>query len=55
MHRICMKCGGLLVGQWPMDFYQARHWKCVNCGWPREETHAYLDQATSSRRYRVSR
>ncbi len=55
MHRICMKCGGLLIGEWPMDFYQARHWKCVNCGRSREETHACLNQVVSSGRHRVSR
>ena len=38
MQRICTKCGGLLIGERPMDLYQARHWKCVNCGWYREET-----------------
>jgi hypothetical protein len=37
MQRICTKCGGLLIGERPMDFYQAKHWKCVNCGWYREE------------------
>jgi predicted RNA-binding Zn-ribbon protein involved in translation (DUF1610 family) len=38
MRRICTKCGGLLIGQLAMDFYQAKSWKCVNCGWCREET-----------------
>jgi len=37
MARTCSKCGGLLIGESPMDFYQARCWKCVNCGWCREE------------------
>lgn len=37
MQKICVKCGGLLIGELAMDFYQARHWKCVNCGWHREE------------------
>lgn len=38
MRRICTKCGGLLIGELAMDFYQAKSWKCVNCGWYREET-----------------
>ena len=25
MNTVCVKCGGLLIGEWPMDFYQARH------------------------------
>lgn len=38
MQGMCTKCGGLLIGERPMDFYQAKCWKCVNCGWYREET-----------------
>ena len=38
MRRVCTKCGGLLIGELAMDFYQAKSWKCVNCGWYREET-----------------
>lgn len=37
MQKTCTKCGGLLIGERPMDFYQAKYWKCVNCGWYREE------------------
>lgn len=37
MQRICVKCGGLLIGERAMDFYQVNSWKCVNCGWYREE------------------
>ena len=37
MPRPCAKCGGLLIGELAMDFYQVRQWKCVNCGWSHKE------------------
>lgn len=55
MPRICTKCGGLLIGELPMDFYQARHWKCVNCGWSREETLVRPSRAISPVRHHVCR
>lgn len=55
MQRICGKCGGLLIGELAMDFYQARHWKCVNCGWSREEMLVRSSRALSPVRLRVCR
>jgi len=37
MPTICKKCRGLLIGELALDYYQGRHWRCVNCGWYREE------------------
>jgi hypothetical protein len=55
MQRICTKCGGLLIGELPMDFYHARHWKCVNCGWYREEMLVHPSRSTSPVGHRVCR
>ena len=55
MSRICTKCGGLLIGELPMDFYQARHWKCVNYGWSREEPLVCPSRAISPLRHHVCR
>lgn len=38
MTSICKRCGGFLVGEQALDYYQTRCWKCVNCGWYRRET-----------------
>lgn len=35
MTSTCEKCGGLLIGEQVLDYYQTRRWKCVNCGWYR--------------------
>lgn len=55
MQRVCDKCGGLLIGELPMDFYRARHWKCVNCGWSREEALVRSNRAIKSMHHRVGR
>lgn len=55
MRRICTKCGGLLIGELAMDFYQARHWKCVNCGWHREEALVRPSRPISPPRHYVCR
>lgn len=55
MQRICTRCGGLLIGERPIDFYQVRRWKCVNCGWSREETLARPSRAMSLGRHHVCR
>lgn len=53
MPRICTKCGGLLVGELVMDFYQVRHWKCINCGWYREEVFMHPARSISPARHHV--
>jgi|CXWJ01.1.fsa_nt_gi hypothetical protein len=55
MQRICTKCGGLLIGERPMDFYLGNYWKCVNCGWSRQETLMRSDRAMRLRGQRVCR
>ncbi len=53
MPRVCTKCGGLLIGERPMDFYHANYWKCVNCGWYREEMLVRSSRAISPARHHV--
>ena len=55
MQRICTKCGGLLIGERPMDFCLGNYWKCVNCGWSRQETLMRSDRAMRLRGQRVCR
>lgn len=33
----CGRCGGCIIGEPPSDYYQARQWRCINCGWYRED------------------
>ena len=34
----CHKCGGLLLSERILDFYaHPEHWKCINCGWHRQD------------------
>ena len=39
MTSICEKCGGFLIGEQVLDYYQTRRLKCVNCGWYRNDSH----------------
>jgi hypothetical protein len=55
MQRICTKCGGLLIGERPMDFYLGDYWKCVNCGWSQQERLMRPDRAMRLRCQRVYR
>ena len=32
MTSTCLKCGGLLIADRMVDFYQPTGWRCVNCG-----------------------
>lgn len=48
MPRICAKCGGLVIMELAMDFYRARYWKCVNCGWSCKETLVRMGRAILS-------
>ncbi len=41
----CDKCGGLLLGERVLDYYQVRRWKCVNCGRAREDGRVFLKLA----------
>lgn len=38
MTSICDRCGGRVIGERVPDYYQARQWRCVNCGWYRKDT-----------------
>lgn len=38
----CKRCGGLVIGEQSLDYYQTHCWRCVNCGWHRRETQVYL-------------
>ena len=33
----CERCGGCVIGERVSDYYQARHWRCINCGWFRDD------------------
>lgn len=33
----CRRCGGCIIGERHYDYYQTRQWRCVNCGWYRED------------------
>ncbi len=33
MTLICRRCGGFVIGEREVDYYQPSHWRCVNCGW----------------------
>ncbi|MCS6897089.1 MAG: hypothetical protein NZM29_03870 [Nitrospira sp.] len=32
---MCEKCGGLLIDEPAIDFYQSSSRRCINCGWSR--------------------
>jgi hypothetical protein len=38
MTSTCVKCGGLLIADRMLDFYQPNGWRCVNCGSALAET-----------------
>lgn len=38
MKSTCRRCGGFVVDEQVLDYYQASRWRCVNCGWYRRET-----------------
>lgn len=50
MTTTCQKCGGLLVAERPLDFYnRSARWKCINCGWSLlegQQPNALVDRAT---------
>ncbi len=37
MTSICRRCGGYVIGDRAPDYYRARRWRCINCGWYRED------------------
>lgn len=37
MKSICAKCGGCIIGERALDYYHAKRWRCINCGWYRED------------------
>jgi hypothetical protein len=37
MKSSCARCGGYIIGERATDYYQARRWRCINCGWYRED------------------
>ena len=45
MKTTCEKCGGLLIGEQALDYYQGMRWKCVNCGRYRVDGQALLGSA----------
>ena len=55
MWRTCTKCGGLLFGEVALDLYRGQYWKCVNCGWYREETLVRSSRDLSAVHHRVGR
>lgn len=55
MQRTCTKCGGYLFGELTLDLYQVKYWKCVNCGWSREETLVRPSRAISPVRHQGCR
>ena len=49
MKSTCGRCGGFVVDEQVLDYYQASRWRCVNCGWYRRET-----EISSSRAVRLA-
>lgn len=45
MKTTCGRCGGYVIGERDLDYYRARHWRCINCGWCREESVAFQSRA----------
>lgn len=33
----CGRCGGCIIDEPSHDYYRTRRWRCVNCGWYRED------------------
>lgn len=48
MKSICGKCGGFVVQEQVLDYYQASRRRCVNCGWCHREI-----EVSSSRAVRL--
>ena len=49
MKSTCRRCGGFVVDEQVLDYYQASRWRCVNCDWYRRET-----EISSSRAVRLA-
>ncbi len=53
MKTSCRRCGGYVIGERDPDYYRARLWRCINCGWYREESVVFQSRAiTVSKRGR---
>lgn len=50
----CDKCGGLLLGERVLDYYQVRRCKCINCGWSREDGQVLMNLARPYKWIRTS-
>jgi hypothetical protein len=43
----CGRCVGYVIGERDPDYYQARCWRCINCGWYREDAAVRPSRAIS--------
>lgn len=45
MKSSCERCGGYVIGERAPDYYLARRWRCINCGWCHEENVVFRGRA----------